>query len=65
MKTYRVVETANPLVSPFPSHTWPTRGQAERFANVDAPNGWVGKLTVIESDDGKPVSPVKIQKENQ
>jgi hypothetical protein len=46
---YRVVETANPLVSPFPDHTWPAREQAQQFADNDAPDGWAGKLTVVET----------------
>lgn len=47
-KVYRVVEKDNPYVSPFPDHTWPTREAAEKFATTDAPDGWAGKLVVVE-----------------
>jgi len=46
---YRVVETANPLVTPFPDNLWHNKEDAEKFANEDAPDGWAGKLTVVES----------------
>jgi hypothetical protein len=48
---YRVVEKDNPLVLPFPDLSWPTREQAEQFADHDAPDGWAGKLAVVELDD--------------
>lgn len=51
MIVYRVVETANPVLSPFPDELWPTREQAEKFANEDAPDGWAGRLTVVSSDE--------------
>lgn len=45
--TYHVVSTEDTLISPFPDQEWPTREQATKFANEDAPNGWAGKLTVV------------------
>lgn len=48
---YRVVLTDNPVVSPFPSHRWLTKGDAERFCNNPYPDGareFAGKLTVVE-----------------
>ena len=49
-KQYRVVEKDNQYVSPFPDLTWPTREEAEKFANEDAPDGWAGKLVVVEPE---------------
>lgn len=51
MTTYRVVEKGNPIVSPFPDEKWPTREQAQQFADKDAPDGWAGRLEVMESDE--------------
>jgi hypothetical protein len=50
-KVYRVVLKDNPYVSPFPDEIWPTREAAEKFADVDAPDGWAGKLVVVESEE--------------
>jgi hypothetical protein len=49
-KQYRVVILTDSEVSPFPQHVWPTREQAEKFANEEAPNGWAGKLVVVENE---------------
>jgi len=50
MKKYRVVAKDNAYLLPFPDESWPTREQAQRFADTDAPDGWAGKLTVVEID---------------
>lgn len=44
---YRVVSLENPLVSPFPDHTWVNKWQAEKFARESAPNGWAARLIVV------------------
>lgn len=52
---FRLVLTDNPLVSPFPSHRWLTKEDAERFSSdPDAAREFAGKLTVVEESDAGP-----------